>query len=209
MEVLTCKENIKLQMKINGSEYEILEDKTYGKSDLELVKLFSVYNFQKNKINKIKNEKNIISNLEKIEGKKNKNSTNKNNLNKKQGKKNKTMENIEYIKDLVSILSEKRADNHNDWIKVGWCLHNIDYDLLEDWIKFSSKSDKCNIEGIEHGRSRERCEYLWETMEDGGLELGSLHRWAKQDNEKKYNLIVKEDLSILIKNSLNMSHYDI
>ena len=42
------------------------------KSDLELVKLFSVYNFQENKICKIKNEKNIISNLEKIEGKKNK-----------------------------------------------------------------------------------------------------------------------------------------
>ena len=119
------------------------------------------------------------------------------------------MENLEYVKRLVSILSEKRANNHDTWIRVGWCLHNIDYDLLEDWIKFSSKSDKCNIEGTEHGRSRERCEHLWNSMDNGGLEMGSLHRWAKEDNEKEYNMIIREDLNTLIKNSLNMSHYDI
>jgi hypothetical protein len=64
-------------IQFKGLEYEILEDKKMGKSDLELVKLFSVFNFQSDKICKIKNESKIKNNLEKIEGKKKKNLANK------------------------------------------------------------------------------------------------------------------------------------
>ena len=35
------------------------------------------------------------------------------------------MEDISIIRKLTSILSEKRADSHDTWIRVGWCLNNI------------------------------------------------------------------------------------
>ena len=82
----------------------------------------------------------------------------------------------------------------------------------EEYIKKFADKDFpvfSNIEGIKHGRSKERCEYLWEGMENRGLEIGSLHRWAKDDNIKEYKEIMRQDLSNLIRSSLNMTHYDV
>ena len=184
-----------------------------GLKNIDLVKLLSVNDFLEEHICEVKEEDNVklkLEELEKIEEKKNKN-TQKNTMTNQisTGFKNKTDENIDVIKKLVSILSVKRADNHDDWMRVGWCLHNIDYNLLDSWIEFSSQSEKSNIEGIKHGRSKERCEYLWEGMENRGLEIGSLHRWAKDDNIKEYKEIMRQDLSNLIRSSLNMTHYDV
>ena len=36
---------------------------------------------------------------------------------------------IDFIKSIVAILNPCRADNYEDWIRLGWCLHNIDYRL--------------------------------------------------------------------------------
>ena len=110
------------------------------------------------------------------------------------------MENIEIIAKLANILSQKRADNFESWIRVGWCLHNIDYRLLDAWITFSQKSPKFQ-EGI--------CEEKWESMDNRGLGIGSLHRWCREDNLIEYNKIIKEDLDGLIRNSLNKTDYDI
>ena len=55
---------------------------------------------------------------------------------------------------------------------MGWCLHNIDYRLLEDWIEFSKNSDKF-VEG--------ECDKEWCDMDMKGL--GLVHYlWAKEDN---------------------------
>mgnify|MGYP003346894722 CR=1 FL=1 len=40
-------------------------------------------------------------------------------------------------KELLKILSVSRAKDYNDWIHIGWTLHNIDKSLLKDFIDFS------------------------------------------------------------------------
>ena len=80
-----------------------------------------------------------------------------------------TKENLGNIRNLIGILNPERADTHEEWIRVGWCLHNIDYNLLNDWIKFSQQSHK-----FEEGC----CEAEWIKMENKGLSIGSLHRWG-------------------------------
>lgn len=180
-----------------SNKFKLNNDIIETYTNMEFVKLFSIYNFNKKNICKIKDNELLKTSLEKIEGKK------KNNLKKNQkiGFKNtSTMEDLTIIKKLVNILSVDRANNFDTWIRTGWCLHNIDYKLLESWIEFSQKSTKFE-EGI--------CEEQWESMDNRGLSIGSLHRWCKDDNLEEYNKIIKTDLDTLIRISLNKTDYDI
>ncbi len=111
-----------------------------------------------------------------------------------------TYENVEYVQNLVEILSEERANKFNDWIRVGWCLRNIDHRLLDSWISFSKKSPK-----FKDGE----CEKIWNYMKEDGLGIGTLHMWAKQDNPEKYKEIIKRDLNSLIFKSKNETHHDV
>ena len=113
---------------------------------------------------------------------------------------NKTTENLDKIRQLVSILDPRRADSFDSWIRVGWCLHNIDYNLLDAWKDFSMNSSKYE-EGI--------CEEKWDAMVDKGLSLGSLYRWAKEDNLAEFKKIVSSSLQNFILSSMNKSHHDI
>ena len=110
------------------------------------------------------------------------------------------IENLEHVCKLVDLLSEERANNYIDWISVGWCLRNIDYRLLEKWVEFSKKSPK-----FEEGE----CEKQWNYMRDDGLGIGTLNMWAKKDNPEQYAEVLKTDISSLIYNSRNETHYDI
>ena len=112
-----------------------------------------------------------------------------------------TNTNIEFdiIKELVHILDPKRADNYQDWMNVGWCLHNISCDLLYLWIDFSKLSTKFT-DGV--------CEKLWNTMKSTGLGEGSLYYWAKIDNISAYKEIISKSVFNDIKNC-NGSHYSI
>ena len=116
---------------------------------------------------------------------------------------------LETIVKLVDILDKSRAESHDSWIRVGWCLHNIDERLLQSWINFSEKSEKCEIKGIDHGRSKERCEYLWDNMESNGLGVGTLYMWAKEDNYGKYKELTVNNLRKLLLKSLSSAHNDI
>jgi hypothetical protein len=92
-------------------------------------------------------------------------------------------ENIELAKKLVKILDKKRTENYNDWIQVGWCLRNIDLELLEAWDEFSKQSEKYQ---------KGCCDNVWFKMTEGTLNMGTLHYWAKNDNPEKYNHIIKQ-----------------
>ena len=109
---------------------------------------------------------------------------------------------IKLVRDLVNILNKKRADNYEDWIKLGWCLHNINKEeLLIDWKEFSKESGKYN-EG--------ECEKLWLKMRCDGLNIGTLKMWAKKDNSVEYYKIIGKNINglELIKDCL-CTHADI
>lgn len=114
--------------------------------------------------------------------------------------KHNTTENLETVKKVVGILDPRRNDNYHDWVRLGWCLRNIDYRLLETWVEFSKGSSKY-MEG--------ECESLWRTMRRGGLGLGTLYMWAKKDNPDAYRELIRNDLFDLIHRSISGTHHDV
>lgn len=114
-------------------------------------------------------------------------------------KKNKDVD-IELIRKLIKILNPKRSENFDDWIRLGWCLRNIDHRLLDDWIEFSKNSAKYQ-EG--------ECENKWNYMKEGNLGQGTLRMWAQQDNSKLYLKILQEDLHSLMSKAKSGTHTDV
>jgi P4 family phage/plasmid primase-like protien len=125
-------------------------------------------------------------------------------INKTRGsRKNNTVhvcENLEYVKNVVECLGKERAEDRNEWMRVGWCLRNIDDRLLEDWDKFSQLSEKYKAG---------ECERHWNYMREGGLGIGSLVMWARKDNPEKFQEIQDRDLDALIRSSRSGTHHDI
>jgi P4 family phage/plasmid primase-like protien len=110
---------------------------------------------------------------------------------------------------LIKIISEKRANENNTWMEVGWCLHNIDKRYLPAWISFSKLSSKFK-EG--------ECEKLWKKFKTTGLHIGTLYWWAKEDNIEEYRKFLRNKINPLIhtsilnqdlKNCKIVNHYDI
>ena len=56
------------------------------------------------------------------------------------------------------ILPEKYYNNYDEWLRVGFALHNIDYRLFLVWVLFSSQSDKFKYDNISEDFER------WEGM---------------------------------------------
>lgn len=169
---------------------------------LDLVKLLSIRN--KNEENQLKPDK--IKEIEDFESKvkyaKKSNATQKAIvMNNQKNKRVHVYQNIDMIKKLVSILKAERADDYTDWIRVGWCLRNIDNRLVDSWVEFSKKSRKFKDNG--------ECHDVWDKMREGGLGVGTLHMWAKQDNPEGYQEIMKTDLRVLIHYSLSGTHVDL
>jgi len=195
----------------NNCEIEEINNNKY--TNYELIKHTSIRNKKEKDLIKIKEDQietirklyeSINTKKKIIRKKKNrKKSRNKNNINE--------CENLETIVKIVDILSKERADNHNDWIKVGWCLFNIDHRLLDAWVDFSKKSEKSNIKDTNHGRSEERCHFEWQNMQydSDGLNVGSLYLWAKHDNKKEFDKIFSEDIKNIILSSLDETHTSI
>lgn len=101
-------------------------------------------------------------------------------LNKKQ-----TKELYEELKFLLSILSEFRAKNYNDWRDVGASIHSAlpTPDGLNLFIEFS-KSGAKSFKGTEDVKN------TWEGFKCDGntgmITVGSLKYWAKKDNYSAY-----------------------
>ena len=102
--------------------------------------------------------------------------------------------------ELVKLLSNERADNYHDWIKVGWCLRNVDDRLYDEWIDFSQTSNKFD---------ENECNKVWNGNNKGGLGIGTLHFWAKKDNPQEYERIKKAELMELIKKASSGMEYDV
>src|SRR3989338_2385544 len=107
----------------------------------------------------------------------------------------------EIARKLLKILKDERADDYTMWTQVGWALHNISYDLLDDFIEFSKHcSEKFDKAG---------CMNLWNKARNGGLTIASLHMWAKLDNKKEYSNILFDSNKHLLDTLDTLEHYDI
>lgn len=77
------------------------------------------------------------------------------------------------IMTLVNMLGKHRY-TYNEWLTVGICLHNINFDYLYIWDNWSKKDSR-----YESGK----CEEKWVTFnQSNALYVGSLIFWAKTDN---------------------------
>lgn len=101
---------------------------------------------------------------------------------------------------LVNMLSGSRVEQYNTWIELGFCLHNIDESLLDVWDDFSKKSGKYKAG---------ECEKHWYKFRYEGLNIGSLYRWAKEDNPEQYADFLINELDDIIKNSLDNTSYSV
>ena len=96
----------------------------------------------------------------------------------------------------VECLSEERASGYDTWMRVGWCLRNIDSseEMFDTWMTFSAKSGKSAGNNTELLRK----DWLRGTMRhvngSPGLKMGSLKMWAREDNPVRYSEIMDGDI---------------
>lgn len=110
-------------------------------------------------------------------------------------------DNIELARKLIAILSTSRVVNYSDWMRLGWCLRNISIDLLAEWDRMSASCAAKYVPG--------ECDRLWFCMREGGLGMGTLHMWAKQDDPGEYARIMSENIYTYILRSISDTDYDI
>jgi P4 family phage/plasmid primase-like protien len=104
-----------------------------------------------------------------------------------------------FIRNLVmGCLSEERATDFTGWMRVGWCLRNIDDsdDMFNLWTDFSRKSHKFNESEV----GKMQREWLKGGRHEmaHSLKEGSLHRWAKEDNPTAYKELMENDIHMQI-----------
>lgn len=108
---------------------------------------------------------------------------------------------VDLAKRLVMILDPVRSERYTEWMTLGWCLYNISRtQLLDCWILFSRQSSKFVVGD---------CERRWESMHRGNIGMGTLRKWARDDNETEYNKIVRSCIRDLVFSSMTGTHYDV
>jgi len=117
-------------------------------------------------------------------------------------KKNRSQEesDIRMARRLVRLLSADRAENYDDWVKVGWALHNISPKLLGVWKEFSKRSERYD---------EASCDKYWERARDYGLSLASLKNWARIDSPSQYIEIVRSNIREQLEDAETGTEYDI
>ncbi len=96
----------------------------------------------------------------------------------------------------LDMLSPKRAEDHDDWMFVGYALYNIGQghlNALRMWEEFSKRSAKY-VEG--------ECALKWGGMNMGAITIGSLIWIAKNDSPQKFKEWQKTDTRCLMRESL-------
>jgi P4 family phage/plasmid primase-like protien len=106
---------------------------------------------------------------------------------------------VEEAKRLVGLLAQWRSDDYHQWIEVGMCLHNISHSLHDTWIDFSRRSDKYRAGDCDR----------WYQFEPQGLNIGSLHRWARLDDPAGYKAARADMLQPLMISSVSGTTQDV
>ena len=111
---------------------------------------------------------------------------------------------------VMECLNEERAGKYETWIRVGWCLHNIDpsEDNFQLWMDFSARSGKSASNNV--AQLRRDWFNGWRKNGDGPrLTERSLRKWARDDNMEQYNRIQEEYLGEYIRQELEATHFHV
>lgn len=116
------------------------------------------------------------------------------------------VENIEMIDELMGLLSKERSEDRNEWMHVGWILHNVFHGSQEGfqrWIDFSKRSPELFEEKV--------CEVEWKRMYPKNITVGSLKYIAKKDNPEVYHEVMQKYSRVHIEKALklNGTHHDL
>jgi len=100
----------------------------------------------------------------------------------------------------------RRSNRYEEWIRVCWCLSNIDHRLKKAFTTFSKKSTngKFSVTGCDNEWTRSQIR-----IKERKLGVGTLHKWAREDNPTVYKEICRESTQQLMVRSLNQSHTDV
>lgn len=113
---------------------------------------------------------------------------------------------LEIAKELVPMISHTRADDHNEWMTVGWALYNSTEGSDEGfdiWNKFTQRA--------EEPRGEERCVYEWGIMKRHvyTYTIGTIHHFASQDSPEQYREYKTKQSSKYMEEAIDGSHNDI
>lgn len=115
-----------------------------------------------------------------------------------------TDEEKEYYSEHIKNLASFRAENYEEWIRVGICLKNIHVDLLEVFLDFSSQSEKYN---------ERDCIQKWDGLafkSDGQrIEVGTLRFWSRTDNPEGFEQIESNNILRLIDECVTETEHDV
>lgn len=116
---------------------------------------------------------------------------------------------------IMECLSTARAENHDDWMRVGWCLHNIGKteEMFNLWMDFTREKapTKWNHHRAREEQHLKREWFLNMRMEGDGPRLSrrSLYKWARDDNPSRYKEIIDADVCEYVIHNTDATHYHI
>ncbi len=114
---------------------------------------------------------------------------------------------------VLECLSNERAHDHDSWMRVGWCLHNINpsEEMFDLWIEFSKKTPKWNDHRQFEVPQLRRDWHLGMRKEGDGklLTRRSLYKWARDDNRERFKQIIDSDVCEYIILQTDTTHYHI
>ena len=111
---------------------------------------------------------------------------------------------------VMDCLSVERAEKYEQWIRVGWCLHNISpsEENFQLWMDFSAKSSKAS--GNDTAKLKRDWLTGWRKHDDGPrLSERSLRKWARDDNIAAYKAIEEEFIGEYISQEIEPTHFHI
>jgi phage/plasmid-associated DNA primase len=113
---------------------------------------------------------------------------------------------LEIVKLMMPMISDDRANDHNDWMTIGWALYNITQGAdegLDIWKEFSDKADD--------PRGDARYIFEWNNMNKKcySYSIGTLKYYAKSDSPDLYAKYLDSITEKYIEDSLNGGHTDI
>lgn len=111
---------------------------------------------------------------------------------------------------VMECLSTDRAEKYEQWIRVGWCLHNISpsEENFQLWMDFSARSTKSS--GNNTTQLKRDWMNGWRKHDDGPrLTERSLRKWARDDNLEAYKKIQDEFIGEFIRQEVEPTHFHI